>query len=87
MGGLPADKAIYTFAASPADPKIMFAGLREGAFKSRDGGTTWKKLGAAPTDVAAIAIHPKRTEVIYLGTAEGKIFKSIDGGESWRRQN
>ena len=87
MGGLPTSKTVYAFAASPTDPKIMFAGLREGAFKSADGGESWKKLATAPRDVAAIAIHPKRTEVIYLGTAEGKIFKSDDGGESWRRQN
>ncbi len=87
MGGLPANKTIYAFAASSVDPKIMFAGLRERAFRSRDGGKTWTKLRGAPADVAALAIHPKSPEVIYIGTAEGKIFTSGDGGESWRRQN
>jgi photosystem II stability/assembly factor-like uncharacterized protein len=65
----------------------MFAGLREGAFKSTDGGQSWKKLNAAPTDVAAIAIHPAKPDIVFLGTAPGKIFKSTDGGQTWRPQN
>ncbi len=87
MGGLPANKTIYAFAASHTNPKIMFSGLREGAFKSTDGGESWKKLNAAPKDVAAIAIHPTQPDVVYLGTAQGNIFKSTDGGQTWSRQN
>jgi photosystem II stability/assembly factor-like uncharacterized protein len=87
VGGLPANKTVYTFAASATDPRVMFAGLREGAFKSTDGGQSWKMLNAAPTDVAAIAIHPTKPEVIFLGTAQGRISKSTDGGQTWRRQN
>lgn len=87
MGGLPANKTVYTFAASITDPKIMFAGLREGAFKSTDGGESWKKLNSAPKNVAAIAVHPGKPDVVFLGTAEGKIFKTADGGQTWRRQN
>lgn len=87
MGGLPTNKTVYTFAASPVDPKTMFAGLREGAFKSTDGGESWKKLNGAPKDVAAIAIHPSKPEVVFLGTQDGKIFRSTDGGQTWRRQN
>ena len=44
MGGLPTNKTVYAFAASPTNPKIMFAGLREGAFRSTDGGESWKKV-------------------------------------------
>ena len=87
MGGLPANKTVYAFAASATDPKVMFAGLRERAFKSTDGGESWKKLNTAPKEVAAIAIHSTRPEVIFLGTSPGKIFKSTDGGQTWRRQN
>lgn len=87
MGGLPTNKTVYTFVASVTDPKIMFAGLREGAFKSTDGGESWKKLNTAPKDVAAIAIHPSNPEVVFLGTAAGKILKSTDGGKTWRHQN
>ncbi len=87
MGGVPANKTVYAFAASAIDPKVMFAGLREGAFKSTDGGESWKKLNTAPKDAAAIAIHPTRPDVVLLGTAQGKIFESTDAGQTWRRQN
>ncbi len=87
MGGLPANKTVYTFAASMTEPKIMFAGLREGAFKSTDGGESWKKLAGAPKDVAAIIVDPAKPEVVFLGTSDGKIIKSTDGGQTWRRQN
>ncbi len=87
VGGLPASKTVYAFAASPTEPKIMFAGFREGAFNSTDGGESWKKLNTAPKDVAAIAIHPMKPEVVFLGTVPGKIFKSMDAGQTWRRQN
>ncbi len=87
MGGLPTSKTVYSFAASPTNPKIMFAGLREGAFKSTDGGESWKKLNTAPKDVSAIAIRETKPEVVFLGTAPGKIFKSTDGGQTWRPQN
>jgi len=87
VGGLPASKTVYAFAASATDPKLMFAGLRDGGFKSTHGGGNWKKLNTAPKDVAAITIHPTKPEVVFLGTARGKIFKSTDGGQSWRRQN
>lgn len=87
MGGLPANKTVYSFAASATDPKVMLAGLREGAFQSADGGESWKRLNTAPKDVAAIAIHPANPGVVFLGTAPGKIFKSTDGGQTWRRQN
>lgn len=87
MGGLPASKTVYAFAASASAPKVMFAGLREGAFKSTDGGETWERLKAAPKDVAAIVTDPTKPDVVFLGTAPGKIFKSMDGGQTWRRQN
>lgn len=87
MGGLPANKTVYAFAASVVESKVMFAGLREGAFQSTDGGANWKRLNAAPKDVAAIATHPTSPDVVLLGTAQGKIFESTDGGQTWRPQN
>ena len=33
MGGLPANRTVNGFAANPADPKIMFAALRDGMIR------------------------------------------------------
>lgn len=53
---------------------------------------TWKRLSIGqefPHDeVTTIAIDPSDPEVVYIGTANAGIYKSIDGGLSWQpRQN
>jgi photosystem II stability/assembly factor-like uncharacterized protein len=48
----------------------------------------WKRINLGtqfPRDaITAIAIDPRDSLVIYVGTADAGIFKSIDGGMSWR---
>lgn len=53
---------------------------------------TWKRLSIGqefPRDeVTTIAIDPSDPDVVYIGTANAGIYKSIDGGLSWQpRQN
>jgi hypothetical protein len=45
---------------------------------------TWKPLGPAGGDVRALASDPARPSVVYLGTTDGHIFGSGDGGRRWR---
>jgi len=46
---------------------------------------TWKPLGPAGGDVRALASDPARPSVVvYLGTTDGHIFGSEDGGRRWR---
>ena len=87
MGGLPTNKTVYAFAANPRDPKLMLAGLRDGLFKSTDGGESWKKVAKAPRDVAAVVFDPGKPEVVFLGTASGILYRSPDNGATWQRQN
>src|SRR6476646_185254 len=71
----------------PSDPNIVYAGLWQqqesfiegndfggdsgGVFKSVDGGSTWKKLGAGLPTVreANLAIAPSNTKVVYAMVA------------------
>jgi hypothetical protein len=39
-------------------------------------------LGPYGGDVRSLAVHPKRPQVFFLGTSDGQIFISEDGGES-----
>lgn len=86
MGGLPADKTVYTVVSHPAKPQVIFAAFREGIYRSPDGGRTWASLKGSPSGVVALAIHPDRPEVLYAATGEGAVYRSQESGASWRRQ-
>jgi uncharacterized protein (TIGR03437 family) len=55
---------------------------------------TWTSIGPRPTDlhstyvtagrVNAIAIDPRDNDVVYMGAAEGGVWKTTDGGINWK---
>ncbi len=87
MGGLPANRTVNGFAANPEDPKIMFAAMRDGLFKSTDGGATWSQLEKRLRNPATVTINSKKTNEVYAVTLDGIVFKSSNGGARWERQN
>jgi hypothetical protein len=61
---------------------------RDNVWKTTDGGTTWRSIGAGLPEapVRALAIHPDRPLFIYVGTEVG-VFASEDGGSTWSPTN
>lgn len=66
----------------------------DGLYKSTDGGRTWKHCGLLHSRyIAAIRIHPQNPDIlfvavqgdVYAGSAERGVYRSEDGGRSWRR--
>jgi len=45
---------------------------------------TWKPLGPDGGDVRTLAIDPTRPNFVYLGTTDGHVFGSEDGGRRWQ---
>jgi len=74
------------FAVDADNPKVMYVAMRDGLFKSADAGETWKPLGKELKNLAAVAVNPRRPGEVYVSTTDGVIFKSIDGGTTWKRQ-
>lgn len=75
---------------------LLYVGAASGGvWKSTDGGTTFKPVfDREPVQsIGAIAIDPKNTNTVWVGTGESwtrnsvsvgnGIYKSTDGGESW----
>lgn len=86
MGGLPSNRTVNGFTVNPVEPKIMFVGMRDGLFKSTDAGASWKAVGSELTNIAAVAINPKKPNEMYLSTIDGTIYLSADAGMKWRKQ-
>jgi len=86
VGGLPANRTVNGFAVDPKNPKVMYAAMRDGLFKSIDAGESWKRAGNDLKNVAAVAINPNKPKEIYVSTPDGTIFTSADEGMKWKRQ-
>ncbi|HEX5460790.1 MAG TPA: hypothetical protein VFX20_12550 [Steroidobacteraceae bacterium] len=83
-------------AGVPARPDTFyFSGAGGGIWKTRDAGRTWRSVGdSLPPAIGAFAIAPSAPDTIYVGTgqvslrydlAAGRgVFKSTDGGKSWK---
>ena len=82
-------------AAITIDPKandvvyVTFGGYNQGnAWKTTDGGQKWHNIGNSLPEapVRTIAVHPRKTNFLYLGTEVG-LFASEDAGATWGPTN
>jgi photosystem II stability/assembly factor-like uncharacterized protein len=85
VGGLPTNRTVNGFAVNPLDPKVMYVAMRDGLYKSTDGGESWKLAGKPPRNLATVVVNPRRPEEVYAATADGVIFRSADAGTTWSR--
>jgi photosystem II stability/assembly factor-like uncharacterized protein len=92
-GGL----CLHTILLDPSDPKRIFIAISSaGAFRTDDGGATWKAINQGlrsehipdPTAevghcVHHIAMHPSRPGVLFM-QKHWDVMRSDDAGDSWR---
>ena len=92
-GGL----CLHTIMVDPRNPQRIFVAISAaGAFRSDDGGTTWRPINRGlksegipnPTAevghcVHRIAMHPSRPNVLFM-QKHWDVMRSDDGGDSWR---
>jgi photosystem II stability/assembly factor-like uncharacterized protein len=91
-------KRVWHLEPSLANPDTAYAGVEDAAiFKTMDGGKTWKELpglrqakghlwqpGAGGMAVHTIVIDPKNPERIFVAISAGGVFRTEDGGKTWR---
>lgn len=73
------------------------AQAKKGAISPAISGTTWTNLGPYPIPngqtsgrvdpvsgrTVAIAVHPTNPDIVYVGTAQGGVYRSLNGGTTW----
>jgi len=85
------DQDAYAFAIDPKNPKIIYAGGaasdHHSIRKSTDGGATWKVAsnGLSDHSVKYLAIPRERPSTVYAAMGFGDLYKTDNGGESWKK--
>ncbi|MPZ15352.1 MAG: hypothetical protein GEU73_13170 [Chloroflexi bacterium] len=62
-----------TALAAAPNSDIVYAGTRQGLYRSADGGRSWTRT-AYGNDVAAAAVHPTDPERIVVMDGKGRVF-------------
>jgi photosystem II stability/assembly factor-like uncharacterized protein len=66
----------------------------DGVYRTTDAGRTWTHLGLDKTlAISRVRVHPTNPDIVYVAalgdpygaTADRGVFKSTDGGKSWKR--
>ena len=71
------------------DTLIISSNTGSGVVKSTDGGQTWHEISGSgqyaisPMNVFGLAMDPDSKDVMYAGTANGRLYVTEDGGDTW----
>lgn len=77
--------AISSVTIARDDPSSMVVtNTAEGAFRSDDGGLTWRRLGDLPHPLH-VSFHPGKPATLWASCAESGLWRSDDGGASFAR--
>jgi hypothetical protein len=71
-------------AADPADPDVVYAGLREGGVRrTTDGGRSWTDCALPAPGVFSLVVSAV-DGAVYAGTEPSALYRSDDKGRTWR---
>src|SRR5215468_7180259 len=84
--GLPDDTQVHAITVHPDNPDVVYIGTTKGAYRSSNRGARWEKLNLpGDADIWSVCMHPKNPRIIYAGASPPGVFRSDDGGDSWRK--
>jgi photosystem II stability/assembly factor-like uncharacterized protein len=71
----------------PDNPDVVYIGSTRGAYRSTNRGDSWERLRLpdGDADIWSVCLNPRDPRVIYAGASPPAVYRSEDGGESWRK--
>lgn len=75
---------INCFVVDPNNPDRIYAGTPDGLIFSGDAGASWESHGPHGVPIKSVAVSPHDPNVIYAGGKPAVMYKSVDGGKTWR---
>jgi photosystem II stability/assembly factor-like uncharacterized protein len=86
-GGLPEDAFVHAIAVHPTEPNIVYVGSSKGIYRSANRGDTFEHcpMTADDPDVWSLLFDPTNPRRIYAGASPVSVYRSDDGGNSWKR--
>jgi photosystem II stability/assembly factor-like uncharacterized protein len=90
-----ANYGIFSLAVDPSNPQTLYAATEGGLCKSINGAESWELLPETATkklritgekfkSIHAIAVSPRDSATLLAASPGGKIFRSTDGGQTWK---
>ena len=80
------DHEAFTVAVHPRDANVVFAGTTDGVCRSTDRGKTFARTNFPDrTQVWSVMVDPSDSKVVYAGASPVAVYRSEDGGESFRK--
>lgn len=90
-----ANYGVFSLAVDRTNPETVYAATESGLCKSTDGGEHWRLLpqtgrkelritGEKGKSIRCVAVDPTDGNVVYAASPAGKVFKSTDGGRTWK---
>lgn len=86
---------VFSLAVDRTSPETVYAATIGGLCKSTDGGGHWQLLpktgtkdlritGEKGRSIRCVAVDPTDGKIVYAGSPAGTIYKSADGGQTWK---
>lgn len=76
--------SVIGLAVNPRRPDTILA-TGSGIFLSRDGGRRWRRVLAPPEGAGPVAWAPSDPDVAYVVGFDRTLYRTEDGGSTWRR--